>query len=220
MDAILKKLDEVKEELKKEIELKVTDMKIDFAEVKEELKKVKAEWEEKANIWQKEKGEMEKRISNLENKLEKQEKEKRRNNVVIKGIDFDKEQPGNQYLKQKVVDYFQKEMEIEIKVEEAFKVGKTEEKVTVVKCAEFDHKLELLKLKRKLPGSIYIDSDLTMEERKVQLAIRNVARGEKNNGKKTRVGYRKLEVDGIKYEWSQEGGGRLIRADIPKNEQH
>ncbi|KAF5292699.1 hypothetical protein FQA39_LY13911 [Lamprigera yunnana] len=89
-----------------------------------------------------------------------------------------------------------------------------EAKITVVKCANFEHKIEKIKQKQKLPSNVYIDSDLIMEERKVQLAIRNVAREVNNNGKRTKIGNRKLEVDGIKFEWSQEQEGFLVRADI------
>lgn len=217
MEEVLRKLEEVRQDLKCDLESKLTEMKQEFAGVKEELQKVKKEWEEKAKSWQKEKGEMEKRISNLENKLEKQERGKKRNNIVFKGIDFEKEQQGSQNLKQKIANFVQKEMGIEIEIEEAFKVGKPEAKVTVMTCKNFDHKIQLMKQKWKLPRGVYVDSDLTLEERKVQQAIRNVAREEKEKGKKTKVGYRKLEVDGIKYEWSQDQGGSLVKADTSKN---
>lgn len=220
METILKKLDEVNNELKKEISSKLSDMKEELTGVKgelkkvnEELQKVKLEWEASAKIWRKERGEMEMRMNKLENKIEKQEKEKRRNNLIIKGMLFE----DDQSLKQKVMEFFGKEMEMEVNIEEAYRLGKAEARTTVAKCANFEHKVAVLKNKRKLPSNIYIDCDLTEQEREVQLAIRKVAREEKDRGKRTRVGYRKLEVEGVKYEWSEVEGGRLIRTDYPKN---
>jgi len=47
--------------------------------------------------------------------------------------------------------------------------------------------------KEKKLGSrkIYIDNDLTQEEREVQRKLREVARGEKANGRRRRVRYRR-----------------------------
>jgi len=50
---------------------------------------------------------------------------------------------------------------------------------------------------------IYIDNDLTREEREVQRKLREVARGERANGKRTRVGYSRIEIEGQIYIWNE-----------------
>jgi len=67
--------------------------------------------------------------------------------------------------------------------------------------------------KEKKLGSrqIYIDNDLTQEEREVQL--REVARDEKANGKRTRVRCRRIEIEGQMYIWNEEEN-RIVKKRI------
>jgi len=51
---------------------------------------------------------------------------------------------------------------------------------------------------------IYIDNDLTQEERKVQKKLREIARDERADGRRARVGYRRIEIEGQMYIWSEE----------------
>jgi len=48
---------------------------------------------------------------------------------------------------------------------------------------------------------IYIDNDLTQEERVIQKKLRVVARGERTNGRRTR--YRRTEIEGQMYIWNE-----------------
>lgn len=86
-------------------------MKAEFTERKEQLRKINSDCEKKAKVRQKERGELENRISNLEKKLEKQEKAKRRNSIVIKGNKFGDDRAENQNLRQVKTDFILKEME-------------------------------------------------------------------------------------------------------------
>jgi len=54
-----------------------------------------------------------------------------------------------------------------------------------------------MRRKKKLESKeIHIDNDLTQKEREVQRKLREVARGERANGGRTRVGYRRIEIKG------------------------
>jgi hypothetical protein len=46
---------------------------------------------------------------------------------------------------------------------------------------------------------MFIDDDLTNEERKTQKKLREVTREERDRGKRVKIGYRKIEING---EWS------------------
>jgi hypothetical protein len=43
---------------------------------------------------------------------------------------------------------------------------------------------------------MFIDDDLTNEERKTQKKLREVTREERDRGKRVKIGYRKIEING------------------------
>jgi hypothetical protein len=45
---------------------------------------------------------------------------------------------------------------------------------------------------------MYIDDDLTKEERETQKKLRELAREERDRGKRVKIGYRKIQING---EW-------------------
>jgi len=57
---------------------------------------------------------------------------------------------------------------------------------------------------------IYIDNDLTQEKREMQRKLREIARGKRANGRRTRVGYRRIEIEGEMYIWN-EGENRIVK---------
>jgi len=60
------------------------------------------------------------------------------------------------------------------------------------------------KEKKKLGSrEIYIGNDLTQEKREVQRKLKEVAREEETNGKRTRVGYTRIEIEGQLYIWDE-----------------
>lgn len=205
------------QEIKEDVKSTKDDIKTINDQMKsygEEIRSLKEEIIKKEVDWEREKKDLRGEIETLKAKLESQEKISKKNNLVIKGINF-----GNLNLKQGINDFFQKEMGIVTMVEDAYKVGKPDTKVTIVRCSSFEQKLEILKQKQKLSKHTYIDSDLTRDEQKVQAAIRKIAREEKSKGKKTRIGYRKIQIDGVDYKWSDQKGGSLEKAEdsVPKN---
>jgi len=64
----------------------------------------------------------------------------------------------------------------------------------------WERKKEIMRKKKKFGSrKIYIDNGLTQEEREVQRKLREVARDEKANGRRTRVRYRRIEIEGQMY---------------------
>lgn len=62
-----------------------------------------------------------------------------------------------------------------------------------------------MKMKKKLYGKqLFIDHDLTHEERDVQAKIRTRAKEEKANGNQVKVGYKKMVVNGTKWVWGKD----------------
>jgi hypothetical protein len=60
--------------------------------------------------------------------------------------------------------------------------------------AEEEHNAEG-KLKERKGESMYIDDDLTNEERKTQKKLRELAKEQRNRGKVVQIGYRKMQIN-------------------------
>jgi hypothetical protein len=50
-------------------------------------------------------------------------------------------------------------------------------------------------LKERKGERMYIDDDLTNEEKKTQNKLREVAREERDRGKRVKIGYRKIQIN-------------------------
>lgn len=62
-----------------------------------------------------------------------------------------------------------------------------------------------MKEKSKLKGrDIYIDHDLTKEERDIQRKLRERAKREREESKKVKIGYKKIIIEGKTYIWNEE----------------
>jgi hypothetical protein len=59
------------------------------------------------------------------------------------------------------------------------------------------------KLKERKGEKMYIHDDLTNEERKTQKKLREVAREEGDRGKRVKIGYRKIQVNGEWFIWDK-----------------
>ncbi|KAI4465408.1 atp synthase mitochondrial f1 complex assembly factor 2/atp12 protein mitochondrial precursor [Holotrichia oblita] len=55
------------------------------------------------------------------------------------------------------------------------------------------------KLRNKLDNKVFINDDLTREERDIQRIIRQKAKEEKSKGKQVKIGYAKLVIEGYVY---------------------
>ena len=61
----------------------------------------------------------------------------------------------------------------------------------------------ILQNKNKLKGKeIYIENDLTKQEREIQAAIRQKAKEERNKGNEVKIGYLKLRINGKWEHWN------------------
>lgn len=72
----------------------------------------------------------------------------------------------------------------------------------VVEVESFSKKMEIMKAKNKIRGSqVYIDNDLTKNERGIQKEIREIAKEERDKGKTVRTGYQKIIINGKEFRW-------------------
>ena len=165
----------------------------------EETRKLREDSKEKEQKWNKERQEMGDKITKLEKRLEGLDRERRRNNVIIKGIDLD-----GHNLSETVSKLIKEKLNVETQVKSAVLMDRTDTKVIIVQLRDFQEKMKVMKNKYKLKGlNIYMEDDLTPAERQTQYEIRKKAKEIGNMGKAVKIGYRKLIVDGEIYKWNE-----------------
>lgn len=184
-------------------------------EMMSDIKELKAEMRGKEEKWEKEKEQLSNRISELEIKARKEEREKRKNNIIIKGL-----QTEHQNTQREVEKLIEEKLQIPAKTLDAFKINKPGKGgIILVKMESWDKKQEMMKRAKKLKGTeIYLDHDLTIEDRKIQYEIRSIAKEENKKGNKTKIEYKKLVIEGVLYKWSEKEKGLVSEKDWDQEE--
>ena len=182
-------------------EMKVA-MEQGFKNNNEELKNLRKELKETEEKWKKEKTELEDRITKLENRMRQKDRDERRNNIVIKGIKIKETN-----IEAEVEKMLQEKIGVEVKIREAYKIAENRDKdIVLAKLEQRKHKTSVMINKGKLRGeNWYIEDDLTKEEQEIQREIVKRAKEERKRGLRATIGYRKLNIDGKKYTWSDAG---------------
>jgi hypothetical protein len=97
-----------------------------------------------------------------------------------------------------VEEWLKRERVVKVNVKEAFRINK--DKKMLAKIESWEQKKNIMlnksKLKERKGERMYIDDNLTNEERKAEKKLREVAREERGITRK--IGYRKIEING---EW-------------------
>lgn len=186
----------------------VQEIKRDYSGIKDVLDKSVAIGEEcKAKMQQIEvENEMLKnRILMLEKKSEGREREEKRNNVIIRGLEVNEEE-----VQKTVEDLFADELNIREGIDEVKPYVKAGAVVFItVKLDKAETKKKLMINKKNLAGTaISINHDMTFEEREVQRKIINIAKERREQGATVKVGYRKLWIDDKLLTW-REGAGLI-----------
>lgn len=99
---------------------------------------------------------LEKRLENLEWEKERRDREMRRNNRVIKGMD----KRGDNRIDQEVKKFIKVNLKMEIEVRRAFKIQTGRNKsIVVAELKNWEQKKELMIRKRELKVGIFIEFD-------------------------------------------------------------
>lgn len=143
----------------------------------------------------------EKDLTEIKRRLREKEKWERRNNIVIKGLE--KKEKGMEEI---AIEFLKNEFGLkEEGVGKIIIVGKSKKEIALVELKEWEAKQKIMREKSKLgERKIYIDHDLTKEEREVQRMMVERAREERIKGRKVKVGYRKLTIDRTQFIWNEE----------------
>lgn len=134
-----------------------------------------------------------------------QERAKIRNRIVITGSNLIANRDST--LMENIEEFIKQNLAIEVKIITAYKIG---EKKIIAEMDKWESKIEVMKNKYKLKQmsdrKIYIESDLTITERKIQSVIRGQAEDLRKSGKEIKMGYQKMICDGKLMKWNKENG--------------
>lgn len=153
-------------------------------------------------------------LETSESQIEKVEKAKRKNNILISGIKIDSND-DMQAIK-KVEEFISRNINVNTKLK---KIEKINNNMWNVEIENFEKKMEIMKNKTRLRGGInknvYIRNDLTEQERKIQNKIKEAAEQEKIKNEKCRVkiGYQKLSIDGVNWIWDNRRKELILKDD-------
>ena len=186
-------------EMRAQMEKNGKEMKEQMEKNKEDLRKdiegIKDDFRIKERKWESEKRKLTNRINELVRKFEMAEKGKRKNNIVIKGLAVERGSEGKE-----IRDFLKEKLKVDVTVCATYEIGKEERRMIVASLENFEQKMEVMKRKKELRDTrIYIENDLTREERRIQNEILKIARDEKGKGRRVRVGYKRIVIDGEHY---------------------
>jgi len=175
-----------------------------------ELENKVKEWRiEKQEGWKKEEGKKEsegERIKELERKMERKEREEKRRNIVIKGIKGGKDEV------EKEIKEIMRELGEEIgkeSIRSVRKIGK-EMNISIVRLKNMDQKRRVMMRRKYMKGrNIKIEDDLTWIERKIEWRLKEIARLEREKGRRVWVSYGKIQIEGKLWRWDE--GMQTIR---------
>ncbi|EZA56118.1 hypothetical protein X777_03726 [Ooceraea biroi] len=145
---------------------------------------------------------VERKVRELERWREIEERERRKRNVIVKGVEVQGEGIEG------AVRRIWKEIGAEAEIEETREIGKKSErgrKMILVKLKDREGKREVMSKKRALRGRMErIEDDLTMKERRMQWRLERMTEEERRNKREVWVKYARIWIEGKWWSWDEE----------------
>lgn len=209
LDMIVRIMQELKVDLKNEIQQVRADQKL-YAEEIIKLKEENAALRKENEIIKEE-------LIEIKGNIEMIEKEKRKNNVVLSGLDI--KTNNNSILKEEMESFIKRHLGMDIEIKNTHKIG---EKHCLIGLKNGEDKIKLMQNKHKLreikENKIFLNNDMTKQERRIQRELRRIARSEREKGKLVKTGYNKIIVNGEEWRWNDRKGEiEKMRIQTPKN---
>lgn len=158
--------------------------------------------------WEKEKAQFLTKQSELEARLDRMERQGKRNNVVITGLD----ELGPDKVKSAVSDLFTNKLGVNVPFNDSFQIklrtGKTK---VIVKFNSSDEKRLIMMAKKSLPKDVYIDDDLISNDQFLRFKAREFVKGIRKDGMNIRIRTGTVIIDGKVYTWEQSSQTFVMR---------
>lgn len=150
----------------------------------------------------KDKGEVEEKMKEVEIKLERKEREERRRNVVIRGVEV------KERKREEAVEEILKCIGAKAKIEEVKRLGRGRdgERETIwVRLQNEEQKRVVMIKKSRLKGRKgRIVDNWTWKERKMRWKLEEIARTEMGKGKRVWIGYGRIRIEEKWWRWMEE----------------
>lgn len=187
---------------------KINDMSEEVKKTREEQKEFREEIKElrmENKRLKDENTKLKKNIIEVEERVDRMEREKRLNNLVIQGLKIGTNK--QEILIETMENFIKNDLKVDVKIENAIKLSET---TCLIKLQNQVEKHKIMQNKNKLRArqgdEIYIQEDLSVKDREIQRQIRLRANEEKRNGSIVKVGYRKIKIGNDEWRWSIEEG--------------
>lgn len=133
------------------------------------------------------------------------ERERRKNNVIIKGIGT-----SERIDKTKIEEWVEVKCGVKVRLNKIW-IIKGKSKMVGAECRSKEEKDGVMENKKKLKGSeFYVDNDLTYKERRNKEELWKLAKKYREQGKIVKIGYNKLIIEEEEFKWD-EWKGELFR---------
>ncbi|KAJ8677126.1 hypothetical protein QAD02_012913 [Eretmocerus hayati] len=119
----------------------------------------------------------------LKRRLEENERRARRNNLIIIGKKMEQTK-----LKESVEQWLEEQLQVTCKVNRAWKIRNPKEEMIGIECENSEKWKEIMTNKSKLKGTdVFIEKDLTWQEREIRRKLVGFAKEQAGKGKKTLI---------------------------------
>lgn len=143
--------------------------------------------------------EAEKKIQEIENFMERKEREERKLSVIIKGLEISSQCKN---IESEIEKFLRDNIETNAEIEKARAING--EKMIQVKLRRWEDKSKIMQNKKKLGDKkIYIDNDRTKKEREAQKKIVAYAKRCRSENRKVQIKFWKLKVEDKWYKWNE-----------------
>lgn len=131
----------------------------------------------------------------MEWKFELKERENKKNNILIRGLDIGTY--GIQ-IQEKVEEFLKGKLQVETEVKKVRVMGRR--KIVQVQLKDWKDKKEIIRKKKNLGEErIFIEHDRTKRKREAQKRIVNIA----NKGREIMIRYMKIKIDNTWHSWNE-----------------
>ena len=183
----------------------ITEMRKEQQEYREEMLEIKRENENlkrEFELSRRENEEIRGELNSLKKTIDRLEREKREKNVVLTGLKMDT--ADTKTLRKSTENFLEQHLEVKVKVKAAHRLGQN---TCLIQLENLQDKEDIMRNKQKLrklsSGIVFINNDLSVEERIMQKQIRERAREERKRGKTVKVGFHKIVIEGEEWKWNR-----------------
>lgn len=180
------------------------NVKLVFAKIEESEKNITSALGEKITTLERKVQDLAEANKELHTRVERLERDQKRKNIVIEGLS----PPANAHkLKTTVEEFLSSHVKESITVTDAyqFKLKSGDTKI-VARLGSNDQKSQVMRSKKSLPKNIYINDDLSKEDRIMRAKGRHFAKEIAAKGDRVQIRTGTVSINETMYKWNDEAG--------------